>query len=356
MQQGQSQMPQSMIDALRGQQSQGQTETQAEQTTEVVTDATETVEVETPITEVVQPTVETETEVVATTEEATTETATETAAETTTTESDPLWFDKPTLKAGETAPTTTEVDYKAKYMEVEDILKRPEVAAIVEAIKNNVPIDEVLDKIKRVDYTKLDANGLIAQYGKLKGRTEEQIESDAEMFASLTVSAQDREMEFMQQKLDAAQNERLKGLSVVDPQVVAKQKAVESKLISDVQARTETVGKEILGLTISKQDVEEYQAWVFGGMIPTTEDGHYDESEMFKQWFGAKRLSKAVNNIAKSAKQEGINTGKKEILKKVHNPSDNGVAATRVPVAKPALSDAEQAAKGFANHFGIKRN
>ena len=345
MPQSQSQMPQSMIDALRGQTSQAQTETQTEQTTEVVTTTKEVKSIEPPITEVVQPTVETEAEVAA-----------ETTTKTTATESDPLWFDKPTAKAAEVASTTTEVDYKAKYMEVEDILKRPEVAAIVEAIKNNVPIDEVLDKIKRVDYTKLDANGLIAQYGKLKGRTDEQIESDTEMFASLTVSAQDREMEFMQQKLDAAQNERLKGLSVVDPQVVAKQKAVESKLISDVQARTEIIGKEILGLTISKQDVEEYQAWVFGGMIPTTEDGHYDEGEMFKQWFGAKRLSKAVNNIAKSAKQEGINTGKKEILKKVHNPSDNGVAATRVPVAKPALSDAEQAAKGFANHFGIKRN
>lgn len=345
-------MPQSMQDALKVAVA---TETPVTQATETVVETTTEV-VNTPETVAQTP------ETVVTTEAATTEQkTTEVVAEATTTEvaaaatetttEDPLWFDNPVTASGEPAKQP-EVDYKAKYMEMETILQRPEVAAIVEAVKNNVPLDEVLDKIKRVDYTKLDNNGLISQYGKMRGRTDEQIESDIEMFASLTVSAQDREMEFMQQKLESAQNERLKGLTVVDPKQVEKQNAVNAKLVADVTQRSAAVGKEILGYTITANDIEEYRQFVFGGVVPMLEDGSYDEAKLFKQWFGANRLSNAVSNVAKSAKAEGVAAGKKEALKDVHQPSDNGVVATRLPQEAPKLSDAEKAAKGFAQHMG----
>lgn len=349
-------MPQSMIDALNRQKSES-TERGVE--APVATERAQ-LEVGAPVIEPTDPVITAKSEekpAIEAAAEKIEEPATETTRPATEVASDHLWFDKPASGEVNTANNPQlEVDYKAKYMEIEDILKRPEVAVIVDAVKNNVPIDEVLDKIKRVDYSKMSADGVIAQFGKLKNRTDEQIESDKEMFASLTVSAQDRELEYMQQKLDAAQNERLKGLFVVDPKKVEQQKAVESRLVSEVQQRATAVGKEILGITITKQDIEEYQNWVYGGVIPTTADGFYDEQRLWKQFFGEKYLSLAVSNVAKSAKAEGLTTGRKETLEKVHNPSDNGTTASRIPQAAPPLSDAEKARKGFAQHMGIPRS
>jgi transcriptional regulator with XRE-family HTH domain len=248
---------------------------------------------------------------------------------------DSFWLDD--------APKTTDapksdapaIDYEKVY---QSLLKDPEIALIVEAKKAGRSLADVAKEYQQVDYTTMDAQGLVENYGKQHKWTAEQIESELEFYESKSLTEKQQIAAIWKGSLENEQKGKLEKLAGAYKEDAAKEAKIQQTFFKDLEDTANfMVDKEVAGIKMTKEDAQNFRDWTMNFSI-AKEDGTYDVKLMQKLWIGANKLSA----IQKAYQAKGESQGRKEVLTEVHQPDLKSSAPTRTPEAAPVKTPQEK--------------
>jgi hypothetical protein len=176
--------------------------------------------------------------------------------------------------------------------------------------------------------------------------TDEEKDLEREEFKNLSPLQKKKQADAIRKELKAAQSEKLKTLSLDNKKSLERQSQITDKANVELDSYTgDLVGKNFLGVKITKEMVDELKSDVKQGFNVYREDGTYNIPYLWQLHFQNKHIKTIVKANIATAK----NLGRKEILDEVTKPS-KVLTESRLPTESNA-SDDQKAVAGFVGQF-----
>jgi hypothetical protein len=165
--------------------------------------------------------------------------------------------------------------------------------------------------------------------------------------SSLTMLQKKKRLDSIRNEIQSENAEKLKRYNADTKKVAEDKKVVFNRAIQELETITnDLVDKNIYGLKITKEIATDIKDLYLNRQMPVFDNnGNPDiaasiELAIYRNYM--KTLVKANVNAAKTE-------GKKEVLKKITNPSANNTASSRIVETRSEIDDIESAMAEFEN-------
>lgn len=249
------------------------------------------------------------------------------------------------LKKEDRVKETEKLREKAK--EYEELSEDPIIKMLIEAKKAGADLLTTINSLKERDYDKVPADELFEiELSKHTDLTDEEKDLEREEFKNLSPLQKKKQADAIRKELKAAQSEKLKTLSLDNKKSLERQSQITEKANVELDSYTgDLVGKNFLGVKITKEMVDELKSEVKQGFNVYREDGTYNIPYLWQLHFQNKHIKTIVKANIATAK----NLGRKEVLDEVSKPS-KVQTESRLPT-ESGISEDQKAVAGFVGKF-----
>ena len=272
-------------------------------------------------------------------------------------EGDKLWFEddeevnanaSPESKANNIDVEALKSEYENRIQQYEAVLNDEFIQSYLNTREAGKDLSEFFENIKPKDANQMTDEQLIRYECEKAGITDEDaIEQELDTLSSLTLLQKKRRLDSIRNEVQSENAEKLKRYNAETRKVAEDKKVVFNKAIQELDATTnELVDKTIYGLKITKEIAADIKDLYLNRQMPVfNSNGVPDiaasiELAIYRNYM--KTLVKANVNAAKTE-------GKKEVLKKITNPSANNTASSRIVETRSELDDIASAMEEFEN-------
>ena len=209
-------------------------------------------------------------------------------------------------------------------------------------------LTEFFESVKPQDAKLMTDEQLIRYECEKAGVTDEDaIEQELDTLSSLTMLQKKKRLDSIRNEIQSENAEKLKRYNADTKKVAEDKKVVFNRAIQELETITnDLVDKNIYGLKITKEIATDIKDLYLNRQMPVFDNnGNPDiaasiELAIYRNYM--KTLVKANVNAAKTE-------GKKEVLKKITNPSANNTASSRIVETRSEIDDIESAMAEFEN-------
>lgn len=269
-----------------------------------------------------------------------------------------LWFEddeeevsvnaSPESKANNVDVEALKNEYESRLQQYEAVLNDEFIQSYLNTREAGKDLSEFFENIKPKDANQMTDEQLIRYECEKAGITDEDaIEQELDTLSSLTLLQKKKRLDSIRNEVQSENAEKLKRYNAETKKVAEDKKVVFNKAIQELEATTnELVDKNIYGLKITKEIADDIKDLYLNRQMPVfNSNGSPDiaasiELAIYRNYM--KTLVKANVNAAKTE-------GKKEVLKKITNPSANNTASSRIVETRSELDDIASAMEEFEN-------
>jgi hypothetical protein len=269
-----------------------------------------------------------------------------------------LWFEddeeevsvnaSPESKANNVDVEALKNEYESRLQQYEAVLNDEFIQSYLNTREAGKDLSEFFENIKPKDANQMTDEQLIRYECEKAGITDEDaIEQELDTLSSLTLLQKKTRLDSIRNEVQSENAEKLKRYNAETRKVAEDKKVVFNKAIQELEATTnELVDKNIYGLKITKEIADDIKDLYLNRQMPVfNSNGSPDiaasiELAIYRNYM--KTLVKANVNAAKTE-------GKKEVLKKITNPSANNTASSRIVETRSELDDIASAMEEFEN-------
>lgn len=269
-----------------------------------------------------------------------------------------LWFEddeeevsvnaSPESKANNVDVEALKNEYESRLQQYEAVLNDEFIQSYLNTREAGKDLSEFFENIKPKDANQMTDEQLIRYECEKAGITDEDaIEQELDTLSSLTLLQKKKRLDSIRNEVQSENAEKLKRYNAETRKVADDKKVVFNKAIQELEATTnELVDKNIYGLKITKEIADDIKDLYLNRQMPVfNSNGSPDiaasiELAIYRNYM--KTLVKANVNAAKTE-------GKKEVLKKITNPSANNTASSRIVETRSELDDIASAMEEFEN-------
>jgi len=269
-----------------------------------------------------------------------------------------LWFEddeeevsvnaSPESKANNVDVEALKNEYESRLQQYEAVLNDEFIQSYLNTREAGKDLSEFFENIKPKDANQMTDEQLIRYECEKAGITDEDaIEQELDTLSSLTLLQKKKRLDSIRNEVQSENAEKLKRYNAETRKVAEDKKVVFNKAIQELEATTnELVDKNIYGLKITKEIADDIKDLYLNRQMPVfNSNGSPDiaasiELAIYRNYM--KTLVKANVNAAKTE-------GKKEVLKKITNPSANNTASSRIVETRSELDDIASAMEEFEN-------
>lgn len=271
-----------------------------------------------------------------------------------------FWFDDEEEEAETNTNAAPEskannVDVEALKREYENRLEQYEAVLNDEFIQSYLntksagkDLTEFFEGVKPKDVNLMSDEQLIRYECEKAGVTDEDaIEQELDTLSSLTMLQKKKRLDSIRNEIQSENADKLKRYNADTKKVAEDKKVVFNNAIQELEVTTnDLVDKTIYGLKITKEIATNIKDLYLNRQMPVFDsNGSPDiaasiELAIYRNYM--KTLVKANVNAAKTE-------GKKEVLKKITNPSANNTASSRVVETRSEIDDIASAMEEFEN-------
>lgn len=273
-------------------------------------------------------------------------------------EGDKLWFEEedeevnanasPESKANNVDVEALKNEYESRIQQYEAVLNDEFIQSYLNTREAGKDLSEFFENIKPKDANQMTDEQLIRYECEKAGITDEDaIEQELDTLSSLTLLQKKKRLDSIRNEVQSENADKLKRYNAETRKVAEDKKVVFNKAIQELEATTnELVDKNIYGLKITKEIADDIKDLYLNRQMPVfNSNGSPDiaasiELAIYRNYM--KTLVKANVNAAKTE-------GKKEVLKKITNPSANNTASSRIVETRSELDDIASAMEEFEN-------
>jgi len=239
-------------------------------------------------------------------------------------------------------------EYESRLQQYEAVLNDEFIQSYLNTREAGKDLSEFFENIKPKDANQMTDEQLIRYECEKAGITDEDaIEQELDTLSSLTLLQKKKRLDSIRNEVQSENAEKLKRYNAETKKVAEDKKVVFNKAIQELEATTnELVDKNIYGLKITKEIADDIKDLYLNRQMPVfNSNGSPDiaasiELAIYRNYM--KTLVKANVNAAKTE-------GKKEVLKKITNPSANNTASSRIVETRSELDDIASAMEEFEN-------
>ncbi len=273
-------------------------------------------------------------------------------------EGDKLWFEEddevnanasPESKANNVDVEALKSEYESKIQQYEAVLNDEFIQSYLNTREAGKDLSEFFENIKPKDANQMTDEQLIRYECEQAGITDEDaIEQELDTLSSLTLLQKKKRLDSIRNEVQSENADKLKRYNAETRKVADDKKVVFNKAIQELEATTnELVDKNIYGLKITKEIADDIKDLYLNRQMPVfNSNGSPDISASIELAIYRNYMKTLVKANVNAAKTEG----KKEVLKKITNPSANNTAASsRVVETRSELDDIASAMEEFEN-------
>lgn len=239
-------------------------------------------------------------------------------------------------------------EYENRIQQYEAVLNDEFIQSYLNTREAGKDLSEFFESVKPQDAKLMTDEQLIRYECEKAGITDEDaIEQELDTLSSLTMLQKKKRLDSIRNEIQSENADKLKRYNADTRKVAEDKKVVFNKAIQELDATTnELVDKTIYGLKITKEIAADIKDLYLNRQMPVfNSNGVPDiaasiELAIYRNYM--KTLVKANVNAAKTE-------GKKEVLKKITNPSANNTASSRIVETRSELDDIASAMEEFEN-------
>lgn len=215
----------------------------------------------------------------------------------------------------------------------------PDFKLFREYKKAGKTLGDLTKDFEYIDYKKLTSDQLVAEYGKLKGYTPDEVDEALSEINGLGKLSRDREIEAMQGILDQNQQGKREILAGDAQKQTALHEKIRTQYRSEVeQIQGDMVGKDYNGVKFNQETSKQWQQFASTFNLQR-QDGTIATEVIFKAF-----LSTLIPQIQSTAASKSHSQGREEILKEISRPVKDAPAG-KLPVAQ--VTDVKHDPKGL---------
>lgn len=254
----------------------------------------------------------------------------------------------PESKANNVDVEALKNEYESRLQQYEAVLNDEFIQSYLNTKEAGKDLSEFFESVKPQDAKLMTDEQLIRYECEKAGITDEDaIEQELDTLSSLTMLQKKKRLDSIRNEIQSENADKLKRYNADTKKVAEDKKVVFNKAIQELDATTnELVDKTIYGLKITKEIAADIKDLYLNRQMPVfNSNGVPDiaasiELAIYRNYM--KTLVKANVNAAKTE-------GKKEVLKKITNPSANNTASSRIVETRSELDDIASAMEEFEN-------
>jgi hypothetical protein len=239
-------------------------------------------------------------------------------------------------------------EYESRIQEYEAVLEDDFIQSYLNTKSAGKDLTEFFESVKPQDAKLMTDEQLIRYECEKAGVTDEDaIEQELDTLSSLTMLQKKKRLDSIRNEIQSENAEKLKRYNADTKKVAEDKKVVFNRAIQELETITnDLVDKNIYGLKITKEIATDIKDLYLNRQMPVFDNnGNPDiaasiELAIYRNYM--KTLVKANVNAAKTE-------GKKEVLKKITNPSANNTASSRIVETRSEIDDIESAMAEFEN-------
>ena len=239
-------------------------------------------------------------------------------------------------------------EYESRIQEYEAALNDDFIQSYLNTKSAGKDLTEFFESVKPQDAKLMTDEQLIRYECEKAGVTDEDaIEQELDTLSSLTMLQKKKRLDSIRNEIQSENAEKLKRYNADTKKVAEDKKVVFNRAIQELETITnDLVDKNIYGLKITKEIATDIKDLYLNRQMPVFDNnGNPDiaasiELAIYRNYM--KTLVKANVNAAKTE-------GKKEVLKKITNPSANNTASSRIVETRSEIDDIESAMAEFEN-------
>ena len=239
-------------------------------------------------------------------------------------------------------------EYESRIQEYEAVLEDDFIQSYLNTKSAGKDLTEFFESVKPQDAKLMTDEQLIRYECEKAGVTDEDaIEQELDTLSSLTMLQKKKRLDSIRNEIQSENAEKLKRYNADTKKVAEDKKVVFNRAIQELETITnDLVDKNIYGLKITKEIATDIKDLYLNRQMPVFDNnGNPDiaasiELAIYRNYM--KTLVKANVNAAKTE-------GKKEVLKKITNPSANNTASSRIVETRSEIDDIESAMEEFEN-------
>jgi hypothetical protein len=239
-------------------------------------------------------------------------------------------------------------EYENRIQEYEAVLEDDFIQSYLNTKSAGKDLTEFFESVKPQDAKLMTDEQLIRYECEKAGVTDEDaIEQELDTLSSLTMLQKKKRLDSIRNEIQSENAEKLKRYNADTKKVAEDKKVVFNRAIQELETITnDLVDKNIYGLKITKEIATDIKDLYLNRQMPVFDNnGNPDiaasiELAIYRNYM--KTLVKANVNAAKTE-------GKKEVLKKITNPSANNTASSRIVETRSEIDDIESAMEEFEN-------